>query len=286
LFRSIYFSIALHAALILVSFVFIRHQSQSKNAPKITWIEVTPPPVETQKKTIDQNRRVVQTEQGERTRETTPDAFLGEHTQTVDRQTVSKNQKIEMGHTHAPVQPKAEKPARAKAEPPQAPSQQTNPIQDLGKLALKIIPAAKPETEHPDWASSGDNAPSDYIKGIKEGERTALNTQEFIFYGYYQRIRERLDRAWVPILRQKLTARFRSGRHIASDSDLTTKVIVVLNAVGEVTHVKVTTESGLTDLDDAAVGAFNLAGPFPNPPHGMTDRDGQIQIPWEFILRS
>jgi protein TonB len=267
----------------LICFLFIRQQAGTRPRPRITYIEVTPPaaPKAAAPQTQDRNRRVVQTERGQITDQTQPNAFLGEHTQTVDRQTVSKNQSIHMGATQTPAvsQSKSEKPTPSKPSPAQ-------PIQDLGALGLKMIPPPKPETDRPEWASSGGNAPSDYVKGIQEGDRTALNTQEFIFYGYYQRIRQRLDNAWVPILRQKLQARLRLGRHIASDSELTTRVIVVLNSQGEVTRVRVTTESGVTDLDDAAVGAFKLAGPFPNPPRGIADRDGQIQIPWEFILKS
>ena len=36
----------------------------------------------------------------------------------------------------------------------------------------------------------------------------------------------------------------------------------------------------------AAVDAFNDAGPFPDPPAGLVDQNGQIQIPWDFILQS
>jgi len=39
-------------------------------------------------------------------------------------------------------------------------------------------------------------------------------------------------------------------------------------------------------LADAAVKAFNQAGPFPNPPQGIIDSSGEIKVPWEFILRT
>jgi protein TonB len=45
-------------------------------------------------------------------------------------------------------------------------------------------------------------------------------------------------------------------------------------------------ESGTGDLDDAAVGAFNQAGPFPNPPKGMIDLNQEIKIPWDFVLKT
>jgi protein TonB len=121
---------------------------------------------------------------------------------------------------------------------------------------------------------------------LKQSEKTALNTREYMFFGYYQRIRERLDRAWVPILREKLVRFYRSGRQLASDMDHTTKVVVTLNQLGEIVRVQVVSESGNNDLDDAAIKAFNRAGPFPNPPRGMVGNTGQIEIPWEFVLKS
>ena len=81
--------------------------------------------------------------------------------------------------------------------------------------------------------------PEDYVKGMKESDRTALNTKEYVFYGYFQRIRERLDRAWVPILRDRLVKMYRMGRSLASDMDHITQVIVVLNPQGEIMRVQV-----------------------------------------------
>jgi protein TonB len=157
----------------------------------------------------------------------------------------------------------------------------------LSGLAVPIIPPkeAKQAEPQPNWADVG-SLPQDYVKGLKESEKTALNTKEYVFYGYFQRIRERLDRAWVPILREKLVKLWRTGRQLASDMDHTTQVLVILNKTGEIVRVQVVSESGTGDLDDAAVRAFNQAGPFPNPPKGIIDPNGEIQIPWQFVLKT
>ena len=135
------------------------------------------------------------------------------------------------------------------------------------------------------WATPGTR-PEDYVPGMKESDRTALNTQEFKFYGYFQRIRDRLDRAWVPVLREKLGAYYRSGRLLTSDMDHITKVLVVLNGQGEIVKVIILRESGTQELDSAAIAAFNKAGPFPNPPKGIVDRDKEVKIPWDFVLKT
>jgi TonB family protein len=79
---------------------------------------------------------------------------------------------------------------------------------------------------------------------------------------------------------------YRGGRQLAGDMDHTTRVLVTLNKAGEIVRVDLVEESGTRVLDDAAVRAFNQAGPFPNPPQGIVDRNGQIQIRWEFVLKT
>jgi protein TonB len=121
---------------------------------------------------------------------------------------------------------------------------------------------------------------------LKEGETTALNTQEYVFFGYYQRIRERLDRAWTGLLREQLVRIFKMGRQLASEQEHVTRLLVTMNAGGEVVRIRVIEASGTQDLDEAAIRAFNQAGPFPNPPSGMTDSLGQVEIRWDFVLRT
>jgi protein TonB len=135
------------------------------------------------------------------------------------------------------------------------------------------------------WAM-GDILAQDYVKGFKQSDRTALNTKEYIFYSYFQRIRQRLDLAWSRSLREQLVRLYKGGRQLASDMDHTTRVLVTLNDAGSIVRVQILEQSGTRDLDDAAVQAFNKAGPFPNPPRGIVNRQGLIEIRWDFVLKS
>jgi protein TonB len=56
------------------------------------------------------------------------------------------------------------------------------------------------------------------------------------------------------------------GRVLAANKALATKLLVIMNSDGAITRVQVEDTSGVVDLDQAAVEAFNRAGPFPNPP--------------------
>jgi len=127
---------------------------------------------------------------------------------------------------------------------------------------------------------------NDFLKDTPPSLETVLNTREFKFYSYYQRIRGQIRQYWEPSIREKIKTIFASGRSIASEHDHITRLIIVLDRNGELLKVQVVGESGTKDLDDAAVEAFRAAAPFPNPPKGIVDQDGTIKISWDFILEA
>jgi protein TonB len=130
------------------------------------------------------------------------------------------------------------------------------------------------------------SASSDYLKDIKDGDKTMLSTKEFVYFGYYQRIRERLEVAWNSRLRSAVESYTFGGRQLANNRDYVTGVILIMDRNGHVKNVKLIQGSGARDLDQAAVDAFNAAGPFPDPPQGLVDENGEIKIPWNFVLQS
>lgn len=279
---SISLSLLVHAFLVFAcAFFFTQKSVGPSSARKLTWIEVDPRLAEKEKQKPKAeaerpDQRIVQTAIEEKSKTAAPDAFLGAQNQVIDRQTVSKERvAVTGGAQRAPLTKSAKESVKGQAA--------------LSKLGLAIIPKGKAEATPQDdthrWAELGSLA-QDYVKGFREAEKTALNTKEYVFFGYFQRIRQRLDLAWTPILRERLYKFYRAGRHLASDMDHTTRVMVHLNGAGEVVKVQVLQESGTRDLDDAAVRAFNQAGPFPNPPRGILDSDGTIRIRWEFVLKT
>jgi TonB family protein len=261
------------------------------------WVQLQPKSSEIQankKAEINTRNKVVQSNAGLQTKEAAPDAYLGEKTRTVDRQTVNSRKATEMGRPTPQVAPKAQaerKTQQAKAETKIQPEKSLDKSKTLSKLGMAILPESRRSgatqelaKDEPQWANIGSQA-QDYVDGIKQSDRTALNTREYQFFGYHQRIRQRLELEWTRMLRDTLTRFYRSGRHLANDMEYTTKILVVLNSSGEITKVKVLGMSGTQELDDVAVKAFNRAGPFPNPPQGLV-RNGEIEVPWELKLRS
>ena len=132
---------------------------------------------------------------------------------------------------------------------------------------------------------SGEAAQTDdYLKDVHVGMQTLLSTREFVYYTYYNRIKESLRQHWEPDVRERVKIIYRQGRTIASSKDRLTQVMVTLDARGELIKVDLLTQSGVLDLDGAAVQAFKEAAPFPNPPKGMIEGDGTVRIRWDFVL--
>ncbi len=127
---------------------------------------------------------------------------------------------------------------------------------------------------------------TDRLEGVDQSLMTQLNTKEYMYYGYYTRIRQQLNQWWQPKVKEKVTKLMSQGRTIASEQNKNTKLIIVLDNEGQLVTVQVLGASGVRELDDAAVEAFRKAAPFPNPPKGIVDLDGTIKIRWDFIVES
>jgi len=128
---------------------------------------------------------------------------------------------------------------------------------------------------------------NDYVKDVENGLETMLNTREFKYYSYYNRIRRQLTQHWEGQVRQKLSKMFKEGRSPASSGqDRITKLMIHLDNQGSLVRVQVLMDSGVRDLDDAAIDAFRAAAPFPNPPKGIIENDGTVKIRWDFVLES
>jgi protein TonB len=128
---------------------------------------------------------------------------------------------------------------------------------------------------------------NDYLKEVDNGLETMLNTREFKYYSYYNRIRRQLTQHWESRVREKLTKMFREGRAPASSGqDRMTKLMIHLDNNGTLVKIQVLFDSGVRDLDDAAIDAFRAAAPFPNPPKGIIENDGTVKIRWDFVLES
>ena len=136
-------------------------------------------------------------------------------------------------------------------------------------------------------SSQGVARTADYLKDVETGAQTILNTREFVYYSYYSRIKGKLQKLWGPKLKEKMQKFLQSGRSLASTPvDRTTQLVITLDSDGILKGVKVIGESGIVELDEAAIDAFRAAAPFPNPPQGIIEKDGTVKIRWDFVLEA
>lgn len=127
-------------------------------------------------------------------------------------------------------------------------------------------------------------ATDDHLSNVAEGAGTVLNTREFQYFSYYQRIKDLLRQYWRPTVEKKLYKIWNHGKNV-SEPELVTRIQVTLDEGGTIQRVARVASSGFGEIDDAAEEAFRQAAPFPNPPKGMVDGDGFVRINWDFILR-
>lgn len=160
----------------------------------------------------------------------------------------------------------------------------------LDKEAFKVAKEKAQAPPKPAETTGNNGAQAsqtqDYLKDVETNMETMLSTKEFVYYSFYARIRKQLNQHWSGKVRDKLTKLFREGRTIASEQDKITKLLITLNQAGQLVKVQVLSNSGIRDLDEAAIEAFRAAAPFPNPPKGILETDGTIKIRWDFILEA
>lgn len=163
--------------------------------------------------------------------------------------------------------PEEESGKRAQAKPneknvPIAPkANQGSKKLSLSKLKLSDEQAAK---------LAGTN---DYLKDIKEGEQTLLNSKRWRFASFFNRVKKRVAQNWHP----NIVYRRRDPRgRIYGYKDRMTVLRVKLSPKGDLKGVFIEKASGVGFLDDEAIRAFRLAEPFPNPPKGLVDEETQL----------
>lgn len=276
-------SIAIHLA-----FYGSVYFSPKFEKPKKETIEITfDPPTNEKKPTLleEKNKQVVDQDDQALNKETPDkDYFLSKNNQKVLKQTVAKD-KGEFKNTK--MKAAAKQPIGSNEEP--VPQQgrrleKFDPLSDVSaSFKEKSFNTMKGTTPS---SSAAASQTQDYLKNTDLGVETILSTKEFKYYTYFNRIRKQLSEHWEPKVRDKLTKMFRQGRSIASNQDRTTKLLIVLDPQGVLVKVQLVSDSGVKDLDEAAIESFRSAAPFPNPPKGIVDPDGTVKIRWDFILES
>jgi protein TonB len=284
----------LGASLLLHALTFFSlslvHENTPLAPPKAVFVDLNalPPQALPEKNEAVRPKQVAESEQAEN-QSTPKDAkYLGERNQVAEKETKART--VDIFHKGGGAPSKAGNRGQKLSLKDLAPSKAIAPPTKLEmegyKQAQRKMAKAEAAAPGEQKVDNDGSATNDYLKDVAEGDRTLLSTKEFVYFSYYRRIRQQLEVAWNSRLRSTLEGYMVGGRKLASDRNYVTGVIVILDRYGTITKVQLMERSGATDLDKAAVDAFNAAGPFPDPPSGLVDKNGEIRIPWNFILQS
>jgi TonB family protein len=129
---------------------------------------------------------------------------------------------------------------------------------------------------------TGGPAP-DHLDGVAEGEGTVLNTREWKYATYFNRVKQAVAPQWDP--HTPLQARDPTGKMFLY-KDRITVLDVTLDDRGGLRHLAIEQSSGVDFLDQAAMDAFRKAEPFVNPPRGLANTNGEIQFVFAFYLET
>jgi protein TonB len=239
-----------------------------------------------------QKKQIVQSEDSTSDEKQVNEAFLSDKDRKFDRETVAQTiasfQKAAKGNASV-TNPQQSKTSKTKKK-----AIQDLKLADFGMETGDPLPVERSRApasemikglENGDLKSQGLSATNDYVEEMALGDFTHLNTVEYKHYGFFHRIRQKLEQFWGKTLHEKANNIFRSGRRLPASDNLITSLQVTLNTKGEIVAVKIIGTSGVRELDDAAIESFNQAGPFPNPPKDLMV-NGKATIEWGFVVKS
>lgn len=124
-------------------------------------------------------------------------------------------------------------------------------------------------------------AANDHLQDVDEGDGTYLNTKEWKYASFFNRVKQSVSQQWNP--GQQLRLRDPTG-NIYGGRDRYTVLAVTLTNNGAVREIYVEKSCGLDFLDLEAIQAFERSQPFPNPPPGLVQADTSVRFQFGFFL--
>jgi TonB family protein len=125
--------------------------------------------------------------------------------------------------------------------------------------------------------SEGGGAPNDALTEVPEGEGTFLDTREWRYAAFFNRVKQAVAAKWDP------NGRLRAKNRSPGFADRVTALHVALRPDGSLADVYVAKSCGIDELDQEAVKAFEQAQPFSNPPTALVE-NGAIRFVFGFTL--
>jgi TonB family protein len=120
-------------------------------------------------------------------------------------------------------------------------------------------------------------------EGLEPGEETWLQSREFKYATYMNRMRSEIGQAWYPRVRDAVRERDPDGT-LYLYKERTVVLGLTIDTVGNVKDLSVLRSSSIEFFDRVALASVRAAQPFPNPPQGMFRSDDEVRIPFFFTM--
>lgn len=120
-------------------------------------------------------------------------------------------------------------------------------------------------------------------KDIPDAQRTLLNRKRTKYWTFFDRVKRQISREW----KRNVIKVYKKNDPYGNVYGVKARYSVVqvtLKPDGSTYKLHIHKSSGLDFYDDEAIRAINAAAPFPNPPEGLKDEDGQIHFKFGFVL--
>jgi TonB family protein len=277
--RPVLVSVAVHGSLLLLAW-FLGFVAPIIDAPQDL---PTAPPLPVRMLTaqalreLGGGKNIVESQQAPQPLQTdAPADYMGERTQRVERETVAPGfGSASGGRTKGPPKALDAAPVRK------------TPLDLSGRgLALPREATPPPPTSKGTTQEAGEGGDGNLRKGsldalpknVAVGADTLLNTDEYVYAGFFNRMKQEVAPRWEPMVRDYLKrANIESGVY-------TSQAVFFLDSAGKVARIEIARSSGAKVLDDIARDAIRLVSRMPNPPTTLQQSDGLYRVELGFIV--
>lgn len=218
--------------------------------------------------------------------------YLAESNNTVKKETRAREQTQTWSRATPKTQPNptAQPSAKGRASPQQGSTSPDLLSSALGRRPWRLVsehsspgseqPAPSTEDQAPVGtelgtersgtgdATEGGGAPNDNLNEVAAGDGTFLNTREWKYASFFNRVKQAVSARWDP------NGRLRARNRELGMVERATVLVITLRPDGSLADAYVARSSGIDELDQEAVKAFEKAQPFANPPTAMVEQGG------------
>jgi TonB family protein len=255
--------------------------------------------------------RVVELSPEQKASETPPDSarFLSDRNTRVEKQTVSRH-----AGNHPRVAPRPEpgsdEAPKSGGEGRASRSERGSPGREGARGERVATARPSGELRLPELGEGGDGARADGDRGgeadlslssetlrriaggpsmdgvgegLEVGEETWLESREFKYATFMNRMRREIGQQWIPRVRDAQRERDPDGS-LFFYKERTVVLGLTLDTDGNVRDLSVLESSSVEFFDRVAVTSVRAAQPFPNPPQGMFRSEPAVRIPFSFTM--